>query len=262
MAPIFQWFYIGCIGEKLRGTELANSMELTPCTKKFYKGKNKLKELQLKADLILKLEEAENISIKVQIYEDCQGKNFNFDLDRGRKETPNISVPKSLAELGQEHRKDMELLQSPEEAPGWSEDGAALLEGKAVRAGIVQPGEEKLWGDPTVSLQCLKGTCKIDGERPLTRPWRNRTKENGFPLAEGRVRWNIGKKLFPVRVGRPWHRLGREAVAAPSLKCPRPGWTGLGATWAGGRCPCPGQRVEWDDLYGPFRPRPFYDSVK
>ncbi|KAJ7422429.1 hypothetical protein BTVI_13985 [Pitangus sulphuratus] len=35
-------------------------------------------------------------------------------------------------------------------------DGAALLEGKAGRAGIVQPGEEKLWGDLTVALQCLK----------------------------------------------------------------------------------------------------------
>lgn len=38
-SPIFQCFYITCIGEKLRGIELTNFMELTPCTKKLYTGK-------------------------------------------------------------------------------------------------------------------------------------------------------------------------------------------------------------------------------
>ena len=38
---------------------------------------------------------------------------------------------------------------------------------------------------------------------------------NGFPLTEGRVRWDVGQKLFPGRVGRPWHRVPRAAVAAP-----------------------------------------------
>ena len=32
---------------------------------------------------------------------------------------------------------------------------------------------------------------------------------------------DIGKKSFPVRVLRPWHRLPREAVAAPSLEITR-----------------------------------------
>ena len=40
---------------------------------------------------------------------------------------------------------------------------------------------------------------------------------NGFKLKEGRFRIAIRKKLFPVRVVRPWQRLPREAVAAPSL---------------------------------------------
>ena len=30
--------------------------------------------------------------------------------------------------------------------------------------------------------------------------------------------WDTGKNFFPVRVGTPWHRLPREAVAAPSLE--------------------------------------------
>lgn len=44
------------------------------------------------------------------------------------------------------------------------------------------------------------------------------TRVNGFKLKEGRVRWDTGKKFFTVRVVRPWHRLPREVVDAPSLE--------------------------------------------
>jgi len=47
-----------------------------------------------------------------------------------------------------------------------------------------------------------------------------------------------------VRAVRPWPRLPREAVAAPSLpvlKAKLDG--GFEATWSGGRCPCPWQGV-------------------
>ncbi|KFW84090.1 hypothetical protein N305_07863, partial [Manacus vitellinus] len=35
---------------------------------------------------------------------------------------------------------------------------------------------------------------------------------------ESRFRLDIRNKFFPVRVVRPWHRLPREAVNAPSLE--------------------------------------------
>jgi len=81
-------------------------------------------------------------------------------------------------------------------------------------------------------------------------------------LKEGIFRLDIGKKFFPMRVVRPWHRLSREAVAAPSLEgfqarldgaLSSLGWWKMSLPMAGG--------LEPVDLSGPFQPKPFYGSI-
>ena len=45
----------------------------------------------------------------------------------------------------------------------------------------------------------------------------DRTRGNGRKMCQGRVRLDIGKRVFPQSVMEHWNRLPREAVMAPSL---------------------------------------------
>lgn len=64
----------------------------------------------------------------------------------------------------------------------------------------------------------------------------------GFTLTEGRVRLDVRKKFFIVRVVRRWTKLPKEVVAASSLEMLKAGLDGpFGSK---GRCPYPWQGVE------------------
>ena len=68
------------------------------------------------------------------------------------------------------------------------------------------------------AFQYLKGVCKKEGDRLLSRVCWDRTRGNGFKIKEGTFRLDTRKKLFMIRVVRQWHRLPREAVDATSLQ--------------------------------------------
>jgi len=57
----------------------------------------------------------------------------------------------------------------------------------------------------------------VAGEGLFTGAWSDRTRGNCFKLKELRFRLHRRRKFFTLRAVRPWPRLPREAVAAPSL---------------------------------------------
>jgi len=84
--------------------------------------------------------------------------------------------------------------------------------------GLFSLQKRRLWGDLIAALQYLVGAYRKDGENVFRRACCDRTRTNGFKLREGRFRLDIRKKVFTLRVVKPWHRLRREVVEAPSLK--------------------------------------------
>jgi len=83
--------------------------------------------------------------------------------------------------------------------------------------GLFSLQKRRLQGDLRAACQYLKGTYKKAGEGLFTRACSDRTRGNGFKLKKGRFRLDQRKKFLTLRVVRPWPRLPREAVAAPSL---------------------------------------------
>ena len=61
------------------------------------------------------------------------------------------------------------------------------------------------------------GTYRKDGEGLFIRDCGDRTRGDSYTLKERRFRLDLKKKFFTMRVVRPWPRLPRKAVAAPSL---------------------------------------------
>jgi len=78
--------------------------------------------------------------------------------------------------------------------------------------------KSRLQGDLIAAFQYLNGVYKKDGDRIFSRTFCNRTRGNVFKLREGRLRLDIRKKFFTLRVVKHWNRLPREVVESPSLE--------------------------------------------
>ena len=83
--------------------------------------------------------------------------------------------------------------------------------------GLSSLEKRRLRGDLIAAFQRLKGSCKEDGDKLLSKACCDRMRGNGFKVKEGRFILDIRKKLFTVKVVKHWHRLPREVVDAPSL---------------------------------------------
>jgi len=82
--------------------------------------------------------------------------------------------------------------------------------------GLGSLGRRRLQGDLRAAARAWRGITRKLGKL-FCRACCDRTRGNGFKLREGRFRVAIRKKFFTIRVVRPWHRLPREVVEAPSL---------------------------------------------
>ncbi|KFQ70129.1 hypothetical protein N335_03734, partial [Phaethon lepturus] len=118
-----------------------------------------------------------------------------------------------------QHRKDMDLLKRVQRRATNMIRGLEHLscEDRLRELGLFSLEKRRLQGDLTAAFQYLKGAYKKDGDRLFSRACCDRTRGNGLTLKESRFRVDTRNKFFSTKMVKPWHRLPREVVDAPSL---------------------------------------------
>ncbi|KFW09654.1 hypothetical protein N327_11196, partial [Fulmarus glacialis] len=119
-----------------------------------------------------------------------------------------------------QHKKDIDLLERVQRRVTKMVRGMERLsyEERPRQLGLFSLKKRRLQGDFIAAYQSLKGASKKDGNKLFSRACCDRTRGNGFKLKESKIRLHIRKKSFTMRVVKPWHRLPREVVDAPSLE--------------------------------------------
>jgi len=114
----------------------------------------------------------------------------------------------------------MNLLEQAQRRPQKQSGGLEhlLCEERLRELGLFSLEKRRLQEDFIAAFQYLKGAYRQAGEGLFTRAYRDRTRDNGFKLEEGRFILDMRKKFFTRRVVRHWNRLPTEAVDAPSLE--------------------------------------------
>jgi len=91
-------------------------------------------------------------------------------------------------------------------------------------SGLVWFGEKGAEGDLIALCSCLRRGCGEGGAELCSLGSSDRTRGNGSKLHQGRFRLDVRKHFFIERVVKPWNRLPREVVNAPSLLVVKRHW--------------------------------------
>ncbi|KAK4832544.1 hypothetical protein QYF61_023876 [Mycteria americana] len=118
-----------------------------------------------------------------------------------------------------QYKKDMDLLDWVHRRATKMIRGMEHLsyEDRLKELGLFSLENRRVWEDLIEAFQYLKGAYKKDGDKLFSRACCNRTRGNGFKPKEGRLRLDIRKKFFTMRVVKHWNKLPRGG------KCPIPG---------------------------------------